>query len=209
VALDGPFNSLIMTSTLFLGNTAQRGGGLWSNNNSAGSRNLILNSLFARNGATNAKGGAHLQLENPGVTRILHTTFADPVANPRAAIVNITGTLGITDSIIVSHSVGISGTGGVVREDYNLLLANGFNTLGTVNIGGHSLGVSVPGGDPRFINPAADNYHLGPLSAAIDRGSDAGIAFDIDGDARPIGAGFDIGYDEALWRVLFLPLIRR
>jgi hypothetical protein len=36
---------------------------------------------------------------------------------------------------------------------------------------------------------------------------DAGIAFDIDGDPRPLGNGFDIGYGEANIRHLFQPLV--
>jgi hypothetical protein len=46
-------------------------------------------------------------------------------------------------------------------------------------------------------------------SAAIDAGVDAGIGFDLDGNSRPFGIGFDIGYDEyAIWKV-FLPVVRR
>jgi hypothetical protein len=33
-------------------------------------------------------------------------------------------------------------------------------------------------------------------SAAIDQGVDAGVATDIDGDARPCGQGYDLGADE-------------
>lgn len=39
-------------------------------------------------------------------------------------------------------------------------------------------------------------YHLGPDSPCIDAGMDAGIYDDIDGQARPWGAGFDMGADE-------------
>src|SRR5262249_42758529 len=154
----------------------------------------IVNSLFAQNAASRATGAADILQESPGLLQVLHTTIAQPGSIPCAAIVNLTGTLGITDSIIVSDSIDINGVAGIAREDYNLFFANGCDRLGAINIGGNSV-VS----NPLFLNPAADNYHLGPLSPAIDRGINAGIPFDFDGDARPLGAGFDIGYDEALW----------
>jgi hypothetical protein len=41
-----------------------------------------------------------------------------------------------------------------------------------------------------------------------DAGVDAGVTTDFDSDPRPIGAGFDIGFDEVPLRI-YLPLIRR
>jgi len=51
-------------------------------------------------------------------------------------------------------------------------------------------------GDPDFVDPGADNYHLGAASQAIDRGPGVGVSEDIDGNPRPIGAGYDLGADE-------------
>lgn len=64
-------------------------------------------------------------------------------------------------------------------------------------------------GDPLFTNPAALNYHIGPGSAAIDTASNAGVTADIDGDLRPMNAGYDIGADEVELRHVFLPLVMR
>ncbi len=52
--------------------------------------------------------------------------------------------------------------------------------------------------DSLFVNPAANDYHLKPGSAAIDVGDPTGApATDIFGHARPTGAGVDIGAYEA------------
>ncbi len=51
-------------------------------------------------------------------------------------------------------------------------------------------------GDPAFVNPAAGNYHIGQSSAAMDRGVDASVTADIDGEARPQGSGYALGADE-------------
>lgn len=50
--------------------------------------------------------------------------------------------------------------------------------------------------DPLFIDPENGNYHLAGGSPCIDSGTDAGVYTDIDGDIRPLGAGFDMGADE-------------
>jgi uncharacterized membrane protein len=88
--------------------------------------------------------------------------------------------------------VGIDNINGVVTQDYNLFFDNDADTQGVVSGGANNVD-----GDPGFIAPAQDNYHLGEGSAAIDTGIDAGVLTDYDGEQRPLGAGFDIGFDEA------------
>jgi hypothetical protein len=47
------------------------------------------------------------------------------------------------------------------------------------------------------LDPAAGNYHITAVSPAVDQGAATGApATDYDGEARPSGAGFDIGADE-------------
>ncbi len=62
----------------------------------------------------------------------------------------------------------------------------------------HSVGVaSVSALDALFVNRAGGNLHLAAGSAAVDAGTAAGApALDFDGQARPGGAGVDIGADE-------------
>jgi hypothetical protein len=61
------------------------------------------------------------------------------------------------------------------------------------------------------VDPTARDYHIGPGSAAIDAGVDAGVAVDMDRESRPVGGGYDIGADEfaAGPTCLYLPLILR
>jgi predicted outer membrane repeat protein len=180
--------ALTITQSSFISNTAPNSsGGAIS---MGGNKNLlIINSLFASN---KSNLGSALYLGNAGQTRILHTTLADNVANPSAVIYSITGTLGITDSIIASHSIGIVKTNGTAWQDYNLFYGVTTPISGTVNGGANNAS-----GNPNFISPADGNYHLQPLSAAIDQGVDVGVATDFDGDTRPALNGFDIGYDES------------
>jgi uncharacterized repeat protein (TIGR01451 family) len=71
--------------------------------------------------------------------------------------------------------------------------ANGTNWggAGTVITGAVNLG-----GDPAFIDPDASDYHIRLASAAIDRGVNAGVDNDLDGQSRPQGSGYDVGADE-------------
>ena len=50
--------------------------------------------------------------------------------------------------------------------------------------------------DPDFIDPLADDYHIGEDSPAVDAGATVALSDDFDGDERPIGEGYDIGADE-------------
>jgi hypothetical protein len=59
------------------------------------------------------------------------------------------------------------------------------------------------------VNAGADDYRLGPASAAIDAGVNAGISIDFEGSLRPLGGGFDIGFDEAISHRAYVPLVSR
>jgi hypothetical protein len=198
---------LEISGTQFIANTAGSGGGLGHSRLAApfGSpHGRVVNALFARNTATFA--GAAMTLASSGNVEILHTTVAGPTQSSGAALSILSGTVGITNSVIASHTVGISLTAGTAHEDYNLFFGNGTNVVGGASAGGHSLS-----GDPRFADPQAGDYHLAFGSVARDAGTDAGVSVDVDGDARPQGSGFDIGFDEAIGAVLkiYLPLLRR
>src|SRR5205823_531645 len=107
-------NSLAVTSTLFLGNTAQKGAGLYHNNGTA----RLVNDLFAANHAS--LHGDALFLASPGAVSLVFTTIASPTVGGGSAIYVNAGTVGVTDTLIASYTVGIEIAGGNVREDDNL-----------------------------------------------------------------------------------------
>jgi len=187
--------TLTLTNSVFLSNTAGTGGGLKHSPDPqfVGPRPAhIVNTIFADNHASN---GAGLFLASLGQTTILHTTIADKGLNGGTAIVIRGGVVGITDTIIASHTMGISLTTGTVYENYNLFFGNSNNFSDTI-----SGGVNDVSGNPHFTNPTANDYHLSPGSAAIDKGTYVGVKTDLDGNSRlPDYGGLrvDIGAYEA------------
>jgi hypothetical protein len=112
----------------------------------------------------------------------------------------------MTNTIVSHLGAGISNTApasSTVRANYTLFYSNGTNYgVGVVATNNRS-------GNPSFLDPAAWNYHIGAASKAKNAGTNAGITKDIDGDARPYGATYDIGADEARWpHDQYLPLVR-
>ena len=178
--------SLNLNRSRFIRNTATQGGGL---THALGGASLV-NSLFAENIATNTSGMAML-LASAGPVEVLHATIAGPAGASGSAIEAVTGSAVITNSIITNHTIGVNNVGASLQQDFNLFFGNGMDTQGNITGGANSLT-----GDPAFIDPTTDDYHLGGRSAAKDAGTDSGVTTDFDGDARPVDLGFDIGFDE-------------
>jgi len=197
--LDG---SLTADATLWLSNTASgsgwgQGGGL----SVEGYATFALtNCVLADNQA--AFGGSGLWIDGASGA-LLHPTIA---RNRGSAGVEVNSAFAagvtLTNAIVVSHSVGLQASegttvtvGGVLWHDN---ITNTVATSATVQVSGAFTG------SPAF---AADGYHLTAGSMAIDRGMSAGVAVDIDGDARE-GVP-DLGADELAQRRIYLPLVVR
>jgi predicted outer membrane repeat protein len=199
----GPLN---VTNTQFVNNSAVfDGGGLYFSG-SGGAR--IVNSLFAHN-TTNSDGAALFFYSTGGRVDLLHNTVADHALNPKQAIFAQSGSIGITNTIIANHAIGLERwSGATVYEDYNLFYGNTINLSGTIGSGGHH-----PVGSPSFVDPAHHDYHLSFASAAVDVGVNAGVFTDLDGNPRPVKLGFDIGAYENQYtgpiHYVYLPLVRR
>ena len=193
---------LLVNSARFAGNaTGSVGGGLAFGTGATAGSLSVVNTLFAAN---SAPAGAAIAVASASQALIVHVTIASPTLAAGSAINIDASSASITNTIVASHAVGINGTASTVAQNYTLFFANTADTAGTVS-GGAGSGV----GDPRFVDPAAGDYHLTPLSAARDGGPNAGVAVDFEGDARPIGGGFDIGYDESRARLAFVPSVMR
>lgn len=116
-------------------------------------------------------------------------------------------TLNGINIIVSGHTLGISVThpaSSTVAMNHTLWHNN------TTNYSGGVTSANEHSGDPAFVNAAAGDYHITATSAARDRGANAGVAIDIDGDPRPWLGGYDIGADEYFAGTkMYLPLIMR
>jgi len=160
----------------------------------------LTNNLVADNRANRAGGGLSIWGGSP---QMLHTTMARNRGGEGSGIwitnaADDYATVALTNTILVSHSLGISLTAGNTATLEATLWGTAtwaneadWGGTGTLVTGTHNYW-----GDPAFVDPYAGDYHIGPGSAALDRGVDAGVTTDIDGQARPYGPGPDIGADE-------------
>jgi parallel beta-helix repeat protein len=184
--------------------TNYHGGGLYL----AYSDIALTNTVVADNRAGTVGSGLYIYSSSP---YLLHTTIARNSGGDGSGVyVTDDGfghysTVALTNTILVSHSVGISVTGG------NTVTVNGILWHSTPITISQATTATVTvqnqyQGDPRF---AADGYHLLAGSAAIDKGVDAGVTTDIDGDSRPQDSAPDLGADEWAGAGVYLPIIMK
>jgi parallel beta-helix repeat protein len=188
-----------LEGNIVLSNTAGGlGGGLYLYNSAV----TLTNDVIADNEADIGSG----LCANRSSARLLHTTIARNVSDGLSASNGVfatddgshSSTVALTNTIVVSHMVGITvTTGSTVTVDGVLWFGNGVNYggPGTITV------THEYSGNPAF---AADGYHLRGASAAIDKGAYAEVDEDVDGDLRPQGGGYDLGADEFVRRV-YLP----
>lgn len=191
--------SVIEANTVTSNTASGYGGGIVIYITPSPNRPWVINNVIAHNRASGGSGGFYAWSDwyISSVT-FAHNTMMD---NGEAIGVGMNMTATLTNNIVVSHTLGITTTDSS---------ANVFadHTLFWHNTGDGIRGTNPVDGDPAFVNPDAGDYHIGPTSAAIDAGVDAGVTTDIDGDSRPIGARVDIGADEFLMPI-YLPLVVR
>lgn len=141
-----------------------------------------------------------------------HNTIAENSGGDGEGVLIDRSTVTLANTILVSQTVGISVTAAATASLEATLWGDGawannkdWDGAGTILTGTINLW-----GDPLFINPANDDYHILNTSPAIDAGIDAGVTQDIDGEARPQNSYFDIGADE-VFRMLYmyLPIMYR
>ncbi len=157
----------------------------------------LVNNLIADNQSNVA--GSGLYVEN-SIARILHTTVARNTGRDGTGVTvssysDRPSSVWLTNTILISHTVGISVSAGNSARLEATLWGNEIDWAGpgAIITGTHNFW-----GDPAFLGPAAGDYHIGPTSAALDRGIPAGVLNDLDGDPRPSGPAPDLGADEYL-----------
>ena len=169
-----------------------------------GSGGVVLsNVVIAGNWAEAAGAGVYVQSSSP---QLLHTTIARNGSALLAAggggdgsglyVTGTASTVALTNTILVSHTVGITvAAGNTATLEATLWGTDTWSNLadwggaGTIVTGTINLW-----DDPDFVDPARGDYHIGPNSAAIDAGVDAGVLVDIDGEPRLSVP--DVGADE-------------
>jgi parallel beta-helix repeat protein len=188
--------SLYLSDAVTLTNnmvTDNRAGTAGNGLNVAGSSARLLHTTIARNNGGDGSG--------------VYVTHFAPWGGP-----TYYSTVLLTNTILVGHTAGIEVTDGNTAMLEATLWGSGAWANDADWEGGGTVITGTPAynywGDPDFVDPGGGDYHIAPDSAAIDRGTDAGVTTDIDGDCRPLGPLPDLGADEA-WQVVFLPLVIR
>jgi hypothetical protein len=166
-------SSFLFRNNAIIGNHASEGGGLYI----WGAVVQFVHTTLAGNPSSDGRG----------VVIDKYPGLVDP-SSPTIAAANVT----FTNTILVSHTVGIYATDG------NTITVDGvlwFNTPTHVNATGAHVTVQHEyTGDPRF---ESDGYHLqAQYSAALDQGVSVSLDHDVDGELRPMILGRDLGADE-------------
>lgn len=140
----------------------------------------MTNNVVSDNRAVSSGAGVRLIDTNADLR---HNTFARNESGDGTGI-HISGSssrVAMTNTILVDHGVGISVTGASELSMDGVLWHNSPVTVSQES-GAQVTIQNQHWGDPVF---QADGYHLSAYSAAVDMGSDAGVAVDIEGDQGP------------------------
>jgi len=180
--------------------TGGSGGGLYLKANRSTS---LRSTLIAGNQVAAGGDGSGGYLANT-TANWLHTTLARNTGGDGSGIFAAASQVNLTNTILASHTVGITATtGSTINLDATLWgqgsWANGMDFGGTGLVTHHQDYFAEPG----FADPSLGDYHLGPLSAGIDRGVPTSLTTDLDDQPRPNpDTGIpDLGADE-FWQLI-------
>lgn len=146
---------------------------------------VVTNCVFDGNAATRRGGAVQLYY---AWSDIMHNTFTGNTAGISGDAIN----LGSGCDLLLGNSI-LWGNGenevGVAAEPDSIRINHS-------NVRGGWPGEGNIDADPLFASAAAGDLRLLYGSPCIDAGADVGVLTDFDGEARPFGAGYDIGADE-------------
>lgn len=170
---------------------------------SEGDGPTLVNNVVARSGDKTLAAAGYAGA--PLTATLLHNTLVGSGAGSGVYVETGYVALFLTNTIVASHTWGISNT----YPASSTVLAD--HTLFWANTSDGRRGTNPVDGAPAFVNPAGGDYHIGPGSAAYNRGTDAGVATDMDGDPRPDSCFPDLGADERVTglvcRRVYLPVV--
>lgn len=186
----------ISANVVVLNSTNGRGGGMYLQ----GGAPVLTNNVIADNQAKGGGSGLCLLDSSP---QLLHTTIAGNHGGDGSGVYAFSlqkpSSVTLTNTILVGHKVGIA-----AGQGYTATLSATLWHDNDSNLTGNVVHADDYSDDPLF---ESDGYHLTSDSPAVDRGVDAGVTRDMDGQPRPQGAGYDIGADEYGHWPTYLPLL--
>lgn len=207
------YSNATLNDNTITGNTASgwwgSGGGSYLYSSDA----TLVNNVVADNQVSAAGSGLYVRGSS---LRLLHSTIARNIGGDGSGVYitddpdsYIYSTVWLTNTIIVSHTVGISVASGNTVTLNSTLWHDNTAISGGAGLISHRNDYV---GDPAFLDPDGGDYHIGPGSAALDQGVATDVMLDIDHEPRSYQAP-DLGADEywppSALKPLYLPLIMR
>lgn len=156
----------------------------------------LINTIIVENYAEKAGSAVYVSGSSP---HLLHSTIARNVGGDGSGLsvqdrFGISSSVALTNTILASHTIAISvAAGNTATLESTLWFDNIADQTGV----GIITATNNYTGNPTFVDPDGGDYHLGSSSKAVDKGINAGITYDVDGNSRPKGGGYDLGaYEE-------------